>query len=1250
MGDLPKITVNTQFKSSDAAIKPPTDSRETIRPRNHNYRAEARETLESAAYHSESTDQDELTANSLFKYSPDQLLCLVDPKNAYVLAEMGGIKKLAQAVHSNLETGLTSQQLQGNEMAERTAAYGENRIPQRKPKSLLQLMWLALQDKVLIILSVAAVISLALGLYQTFGQPPEYDDQGRQLPRVEWVEGVAILVAVLIVVVVGATNDWQKERQFMKLNQKKDNRVLKVLRDGEPTEISVYDLVVGDLLMIEPGDVIPADGVLVSGYNVKCDESAASGESDTLKKYPAEVVVHELESMDNETSKEELSPHSKQLDAFMLSGSKVLEGTALALVTGVGPHSMHGKTLMSLHDESEATPLQVKLNNIAEGIAKLGFAAAIILFIALMIRFFVKLPHWDATPSQKGAEFMKIFITAITIIVVAVPEGLPLAVTLALAFATTRMVKDNNLVRVLKSCETMGGATTVCSDKTGTLTQNKMTVVKMCVGGEESHRSSRESAGSTTAVDDQLSSTVDAFSGKLRQLIFDNITLNSNAFESKNEDERFVGSKTETALLEFAAKYMDMNHLTKIRKERPLAQVVPFDSGRKFMASVEKLSDSEYIAYVKGASEVLLGKCSSMVDPETFEERELTPEDRDQIMGTIDDYASRSLRTIALAVSHPSAKSIDFGVSAEEQDDSQKNIIDPDNLPELTFVALFGIKDPLRPGVRQSVADCQRAGVTVRMVTGDNINTARAIAKDCGILQDEQSDIVMEGPQFRKLDAFDLRKVVPHLRVLARSSPQDKRKLVKILKSMGETVAVTGDGTNDAPALKLADIGFSMGIAGTEVAKEASDVILMDDNFGSIVKAIKWGRTVNDAVKKFLQFQLTVNVTAVLLTFVSAVSSSDNSSVLTAVQLLWVNLIMDTLAALALATDPPVDSVLDRKPDSRRVGLITPTMWKLILGQAVLQLIVTFVLYYAGPAIFNIDKEDARQLTQIHALVFNTFVWMQFFNMIVNRRLDNKQNIFEGALQNKYFLVIMLIIGGIQVLIMFVGGAAFSVERQTGAMWGTALICGLLSIPWGMVLRCIPDALVIKLYPAKLVRALGGLRRKLFFRKTPNIEIVEDEADESISANARSLPPQYVWNPAIEQVRQELEFLKKVRGGRLSQLKFQPKSIYASWKEALSPSTPTTPSTAFSSTSPSSSPPNGSPSRDFLAPPSSGPRGRGYSGSSLAALTMVPMVVGGAIGGWSVRPTDGEENSNQENSEEQAEHVTNKTDDNETPR
>ncbi|GME97426.1 unnamed protein product [Ambrosiozyma monospora] len=372
------------------------------------------------------------------------------------------------------------------------------------------------------------------------------------------------------------------------------------------------------------------------------------------------------------------------------------------------------------------------------------------------------------------------------------------------------------------------------------------------------------------------------------------------------------------------------------------------------------------------------------------------------------------------------------------------------------------------------------------MVTGDNILTARAISKNCGILtpealQNEYSS--MEGPKFRKLSQEERFQIVPQLCVLARSSPDDKRILVDTLRQLGEVVAVTGDGTNDAPALKLADVGFSMGIAGTEVAREASDIILMTDDFTSIVNAIKWGRTVSTSVRKFVQFQLTVNVTAVVLTFVSAVADADNGSVLTAVQLLWVNLIMDTLAALALATDKPDDDVLNRKPMGRTAPLISTSMWKMILGQSFMQLIVTFTIHFGGDKIFfGSGHVTDHEKAQIDALTFNTFVWLQFFKLFVTRKLDegdglttirervtkSNLNFFEHFFRNWYFVAIACIIGGFQILIMFVGGAAFSIARQTGAMWATAIICGLLAFPVGLFIRIIPDIWVERVFPTRL--------------------------------------------------------------------------------------------------------------------------------------------------------------------------------------
>lgn len=574
----------------------------------------------------------------------------------------------------------------------------------------------------------------------------------------------------------------------------------------------------------------------------------------------------------------------------------------------------------------------------------------------------------------------------------AVPEGLPLAVTLALAFATTRMMKDNNLVRVLKACETMGNATTVCSDKTGTLTQNKMTVVACTLGKHASFGGTEpplDDAQESDAADVDATGNipnlpVDDFVGSMdnetKTILIQSNAVNSTAFEGEQDGvNTFIGSKTEIALLTFTRDHLGAGPVQEERSNVDVVQVVPFDSANKCMATVIRLSDGKYRAYVKGASEILAEKCSRIVDSEggSLGSSEMTPQVRGEIMNTITSYAGQTLRTIASSYrdfeSWPPA-----GMESQE-DPSAADFTKVHS--DMTLIAIFGIKDPLRPSVKDAIKDCQRAGVVVRMVTGDNIVTGRAIARECGIYHPEDGGIAMEGPDFRRRSEKELKELVPKLKVLARSSPEDKRILVRTLKELGETVAVTGDGTNDAPALKMADIGFSMGIAGTEVAKEASAIILMDDNFASIVKGMMWGRAVNDSVKKFLQFQLTVNVTAVVLTFVSAVASSKEESVLNAVQLLWVNLIMDTFAALALATDPPNRSVLDRKPDRKSAPLITLPMTKMIIGQAICQLAITFCLNFGGRALLGYGTSD-HEAMRLNTLVFNTFVWLQIFNEI----------------------------------------------------------------------------------------------------------------------------------------------------------------------------------------------------------------------------------------------------------------------------
>jgi Ca2+-transporting ATPase len=1093
-------------------------------------------------------------ANNPFAFSPGQLSKLFDPKSLPAFYALGGLDGIEKGLRSDRRSGLSADETAldgaisfesatGHKVKQSAAApgavkkshtgshkaadapfvdrkrvYSDNRLPEKKGKSLLEIMWITYNDKILILLSAAAVISLAVGIYQTVGiehKPGE--------PGIEWVEGVAIVAAILIVVLVGSLNDYQKERQFAKLNRKKQDRSVNVTRSGKQSKVSVHDLMAGDVIHLEPGDLIPVDGILIQGFNIKCDESQATGESDIIRKRPADEVYAAIQNHQD----------LKKMDPFIQSGARVMEGVGTYMATGAGIHSSYGKTLMSLNEATDMTPLQSKLNVIAEYIAKIGGAIALLLFIVLFIQFLVRLKGSTKTPTEKGQDFLNIFIVVVTIIVVAVPEGLPLAVTLALAFATTRMIKDNNLVRLLKACEVMGNATTICSDKTGTLTQNKMMVVAGTIGTSTRFGSSRaltdgdDADDSALAADDGADITPSQFAASLssdvKQLLLKSISLNSTAFEGEVDGVKtYIGSKTETALLLLARDNLGMGPVAEERDNVETLQMIPFDSGRKCMGIVIRLSDGRARLMVKGASEIVLDRCTSILaNPvEDLSAAPLTPNVKQTVEGLIESYASRSLRTIGLVYR-------DFESwppkGARRVEDGQE--IDFDSISnDMTLIGVVGIQDPLREGVTEAVRLCQRAGVVVRMVTGDNKLTAESIARECGILQSDS--IVMEGPEFRRLSRQQQKEIAPRLHVLARSSPDDKRTLVKRLKALGETVAVTGDGTNDAPALKTADIGFSMGIAGTEVAKEASDIILMDDNFNSIVSALKWGRAVNDAVKRFLQFQLTVNVTAVITTFVTAVADSSESSVLTAVQLLWVNLIMDTLAALALATDPPSDSVLSRKPERKGSSIITVTMWKMIIGQAIYQLAITFMLYWganADPDVLPTDQKSTPE--QVNVLVFNTFVWMQIFNQWNNRRLDNKFNIFEGITKNWIFIAISIVMCGAQVLIIFFGGAVFNIpdEGQSAVHWGTALVLGAISLPIGVIIRLIPDSLLLALVPNRI-------REHHRNKKAPGFTISDEDEDEQRENGQLDSP--------FEEVRDQLLFLKMIKGGRLNNLRF----------------------------------------------------------------------------------------------------------------
>ncbi|KAJ5561064.1 ATPase P-type K/Mg/Cd/Cu/Zn/Na/Ca/Na/H-transporter [Penicillium sp. DV-2018c] len=963
------------------------------------------------------------------------------------------IKNAESADKNSISESAVSSGLRCDTFIDRKTFFGDNSLPTRPAPSFLSLVWSAYNDHALFLLTGAAVISLALGLYQTFGTKHYVNN----LP-VEWVEGVSILVAIFGITLAGAANDYHKEYKFRKLNKRQQDRNVWVLRSGRVHEVPIAEVVVGDIIHIRPGDVVPADGVLIKGHQVKCDESLATGESDPVSKTA-------FGSSDADGSRPGVDP-------FILSHTKIFEGVGSYLVLATGTNSSYGRILLSLDTDPGLTPFQVRLSSLAKNIARFGALAAIALFVILFIKFCVGLSHSTESPSEKGQSFLNLFILALTVIVIAVPEGLPLAVTLALSFATTRMMRDNNLVRQLQACETVGQATDICSDKTGTLTRNEMTVVSgfFCPTSQFT-----DYAGSPNSLIEGKSSSAATCMGSLADqwisLTRQSIAINSTAVESRHRENRvFLGSQTEAALLRFSQEYLGLGQLDHDRANAEVVDLLPFDASRKFMVSIVKIANGSYRAYIKGAPAALLKKCvATIAEPiQCIEAVPLTEETIGQIRQATRQYASRSLRVIALCFR-------DLDLLPFMGDGMTVNF--EEVMRDLIFHGIIGIQDPLRADARDAVETSHKAGLVVRMVTGDNVLTAKSVAEECGIISGPD-DLVMVGGRFRALSVGQQKRLAPRLKVLARSRPDDKRVLVERLKDLGRVVAVTGDGTNDAPALAAADIGFSMGISGTDIAREASSIVLLDDTFSSVVKAIMWGRAVSDAVKKFLQFQITITFTSVCLAFVSAVANSSQQSVLTPVQLMWVNLFQDTLAALALATDPPTRRILNRKPEPKFAPLVTPAMWKMIIGQTVYQMVVTLILYFAGASIFSYRSE--LQASQLQTAIFNTYAWMQISNMYKyvkvttiislanrqfpnsNRQIERSFNLLEGIHHNWLFIAVSGLMAGSQILIMFVGGRAFSITKLSRDQWGYSVVLGAISIPVGFPLQIVPTAVIEK--------------------------------------------------------------------------------------------------------------------------------------------------------------------------------------------
>ncbi|XP_075406592.1 plasma membrane calcium-transporting ATPase 2 isoform X11 [Tenrec ecaudatus] len=968
------------------------------------------------------------------------------------------------------------------DLEKRKQIFGQNFIPPKKPKTFLQLVWEALQDVTLIILEIAAIISLGLSFYHPPGESNEgcaaaqagAEDEGEA--EAGWIEGAAILLSVICVVLVTAFNDWSKEKQFRGLQSRiEQEQKFTVIRANQVVQIPVAEIVVGDIAQIKYGDLLPADGIFIQGNDLKIDESSLTGESDQVRK-------------------------SVDKDPMLLSGTHVMEGSGRMVVTAVGVNSQTGiiftllgaggeeeekkdkkgkeerrkmqdgtveasqskakqqdgaaamemqplksaeggdaddKKKANMH-KKEKSVLQGKLTKLAVQIGKAGLVMSAITVIILVLYFTVdtfvvnKKPWLPECTPVYVQYFVKFFIIGVTVLVVAVPEGLPLAVTISLAYS----VKP--------------------PEKEGALPWQ-------------------------------------------------------------------VGNKTECGLLGFVLDLKQDYEAVRIQTpEEKLYKVYTFNSVRKSMSTVIKLPDDSFRMYSKGASEIVLKKCCKILNG-AGEPRGFRPRDRDEMVKkVIEPMACDGLRTICVAYR-------DFPGSPEPDWDNENDILN-----DLTCICVVGIEDPVRPEVPEAIRKCQRAGITVRMVTGDNINTARAIAIKCGIIHPGEDFLCLEGKEFNRrirnekgeIEQERIDKIWPKLRVLARSSPTDKHTLVKgIIDSthteQRQVVAVTGDGTNDGPALKKADVGFAMGIAGTDVAKEASDIILTDDNFSSIVKAVMWGRNVYDSISKFLQFQLTVNVVAVIVAFTGACITQD--SPLKAVQMLWVNLIMDTFASLALATEPPTETLLLRKPYGRNKPLISRTMMKNILGHAVYQLTLIFTLLFVGEKMFQIDSGRNAPLhsppSEHYTIIFNTFVMMQLFNEINARKIHGERNVFDGIFRNPIFCTIVLGTFAIQIVIVQFGGKPFSCSPLQLDQWMWCIFIGLGELVWGQVIATIPTSRL------KFLKEAGRLTQK---EEIPEEELNED-MEEIDHAERELRRGQILWFRGLNRIQTQIRVVKAFR-------------------------------------------------------------------------------------------------------------------------
>ncbi|XP_031274561.1 calcium-transporting ATPase 12, plasma membrane-type-like [Pistacia vera] len=943
--------------------------------------------------------QNQVVLNSFDPFVYKTTLRMLENKDLKHLHVLGGVEGVATALGVSSDNGIGGSK---DDITRRSQIFGTNSYHKPPPKGFRYFLIGAFKNTAIFILLVWAALALAFGIKQ------HGVEEG-------WYEGVSIIVAVLLMVALSAVSNLIEETQSNERKELSINIKVEVVRDARHQQVSLFDLVVGDVVLLRTGDQIPADGLFLKGYRLEVDESSMTGENDFV----------EVNSNHN---------------PFLLSGTKVVDGYGQMLVVSVGMNTTWGRMMSSIADDqsNEKTQLQARLDKLICSIEKLGFSLAFLVLAYLLFNYFTgKTKDKNGNKEYNGSKtdldaifksVAHILTATVATLVAAILSGLPVAVTLTLAYSMKRMMADQAMVKKLSGYEKMSSATVVCTEKTGILTLKQMKVTEFWLGQESIKKDSRDMVASN-----------------VRELFYQAVGLNTTGGVYKpvsGSVPEFSGSPTEKAILSWATQELGMN-MEKVKQKYTILQVETFNSDKKRSGvSIRKTDDNTIHVHWKGAAEMILAMCSQYYENNGVT-KTIDEDERQKTENMIDSMAAKGLRCIAFAHKKIFKEEMQYN----EDGNTHQTLREDD----LTLLGIVTLKDPCRPGEKTDVEICKSAGLGIKMITGDNVFTAKAIARECGILQykaqAKNDEEVVEGKQFRNYTPEDRMEKVDKIRVMARSSPFDKLLMVKCLKEKGHVVVVTGEDNNDAPALKKADIGLWMGIQGCEIAKESSDIVILDDKFTTVATTLKWGRCFNNNIKTFIQFQLTFNIAALVINVVAGFVPG-NKIPLTAVQLVWVNIILDTLVALALATERPTDELMKNPPQGHTEPIITNIMWRNLLYQALYQIAVLLILQFVGESIFKVSPEVNG------TMVFNTFFLCQVFSFFNARKLE-KTNVFRGIHKNKLYLGLM----GVAILVQFLKVEILnkfaSKERLNWRQWLTCNALGAFTLPIGFIVKFI---------------------------------------------------------------------------------------------------------------------------------------------------------------------------------------------------